>query len=325
MLNFLCVLKRSHSYNKNDVLHLKQLLETHYTKKFNFICLSSIPLNFCEYILLEDDLPRFWSKLELFKNVFDGKTIYFDLDLHIQNNIDWLDDIEIVDDNFWFLEDYKSRKNNSVNSSLMAWSGDKTFIYKNFIDIKNIVMREYRNINLFKYRYSDQSWIKDQLSNTDIKINHFNDNKVINYYNSSLKEKQNADIIFFSSRTKKRQCSYSEKYKIYNQSSNFLRNALVTEYYNEHLIKKIFPIKNDINFLKNKILFYTFLLEYENVVKSDEILYKINPDYSVKLKYKNKFEYTELTSILNLTEDYRKDVLLMLEKDKKKLKQLENQ
>jgi len=325
MLNFLCVLKRSHFYNKNDVLHLKQLLETHYTKKFNFICLSSIPLNFCDYILLEDDLPRFWSKLELFKNVFDGKTIYFDLDLHIQNNIDWLDDIEIVDDNFWFLEDYKSRKNNSVNSSLMAWSGDKTFIYKNFIDIKNIVMREYRNINLFKYRYSDQSWIKDQLSNTDIKINHFNDNKVINYYNSSLKEKQNADIIFFSSRTKKRECSYSVKYKIYNQSSNFLRNALVTEYYNEHLIKKIFPIKNDINFLKNKILFYTFLLEYENVVKSDEILYKINPDYSVKLKYKNKFEYTELTSILNLTEDYRKDVLLMLEKDKKKLKQLENQ
>jgi len=325
MLNFLCVLKRSHSYNKNDVLHLKQLLETHYTKKFNFICLSSIPLNFCDYILLEDDLPRFWSKLELFKNVFDGKTIYFDLDLHIQNNIDWLDDIEIVDDNFWFLEDDKSRKNNSINSSLMAWSGDKTFIYKNFIDIKNIVMREYRNINLFKYRYSDQSWIKDQLSNTDIKINHFNDNKVINYYNSSLKEKQNADIIFFSSRTKKRECSYSVKYKIYNQSSNFLRNALVTEYYNEHLIKKIFPIKNDINFLKNKILFYTFLLEYENVVKSDEILYKINPDYSVKLKYKNKFEYTELTSILNLTEDYRKDVLLMLEKDKKKLKQLENQ
>lgn len=325
MLNFLCVLKRSHSYNKNDVLHLKQLLETHYTKKFNFICLSSIPLNFCEYILLEDDLPRFWSKLELFKNVFDGKTIYFDLDLHIQNNIDWLDDIEIVDDNFWFLEDYKLRKNNSINSSLMAWSGDKTFIYKNFIDIKNIVMREYRNINLFKYRYSDQSWIKDQLSNTDIKINHFNDNKVINYYNSSLKEKQNADIIFFSSRTKKRLCSYSEKYKIYNQSSNFLRTALVTEYYNEHLIKKIFPIKNDINFLKNKILFYTFLLEYENVVKSDEILYKINPDYSVRLKYKNKFEYSKLTSILNLTEDYRKDVLLMLEKDKKKLKQLENQ
>ncbi len=75
-------------------------------------------------------------------------------------------------------------------------------------------MREDRNINLFKYRYSDQSWIKDQLSNTDIKINHFNDNKVINYYNSSLKEKQNADIIFFSSRTKKRLCSYSEKYKI---------------------------------------------------------------------------------------------------------------
>lgn len=325
MLNFLCVLKRSHFYNKNDVLHLKQLLETHYTKKFNFICLSSIPLNFCDYILLEDDLPRFWSKLELFKNVFDGKTIYFDLDLHIQNNIDWLDDIEIVDDNFWFLEDYKPRKNNSINSSLMAWSGDKTFIYKNFIDIKNIVMREYNNINLFKYRYSDQSWIKDQLSNTDIKINHFNDNKVINYYNSSLKEKQNADIIFFSSHTKKRQCSYSVKYKIYNQSSNFSRTALVTEYYNEHLIKKIFPIKNDINFLKNKILFYTFLLEYENVVKSDEILYKINPDYSVRLKYKNKFEYTELTSILNLTEDYRKDVLLMLEKDKKKLKQLENQ
>jgi len=85
---------RENVYTPEWVLALKNNIELFYRPdSYRFVCLTNVPeqLPFCETIELTDNLPGWWSKLELFKpNQFEGRVLYLDLDTFILQSPDSL-------------------------------------------------------------------------------------------------------------------------------------------------------------------------------------------------------------------------------------------
>lgn len=127
-----CVLKSGGAYTPEYVDRLKQGVEK-YTK-IPFVCLSDVDVP-CDRIPLRDNLPGWWSKIELFrmKNVF-----YLDLDTIITGEI--FDMVERSYD-FAMLEDFGKTK--TLASGVMAW-GEAEDIYLNFMLTPNEIMNNMR-------------------------------------------------------------------------------------------------------------------------------------------------------------------------------------
>lgn len=278
MLTFLCVLntKNPNSSNpkdrflKNHVYDLKHSIEKFYTSKHNFYCLSDVKLDFCEYIPLTDNNYGYWAKLELFKHDL-GKCIYFDLDVIIQKNIDWLDEINIDKNNFWTINCNLNKK--SMNSSLMCWEGKIEQIYKDFN--KNFIANgdEYATLKPSEmiYKYGDQSWIYDQLTNTDIKINFVKKN-IEHIQFACLEDIQKADIIFLSGTNRKKDFEYSEYYKSYIKTNNINEFSLLFYHDNLNVIKQVMKLKKIEITEKNILTFIiTFLKIKLNFIKEIEL------------------------------------------------------
>lgn len=83
---------REKIYNPSYVQKLKNMVERNLSIPHKFVCLSNTEVP-TERIPLTDNLPGYWSKLELFKpGQFDNgdKVLYLDLDTIILQNIDRL-------------------------------------------------------------------------------------------------------------------------------------------------------------------------------------------------------------------------------------------
>jgi len=132
----MCVLKSGGIFTKEWVLKLKNTLERNVTTSFDFVCLTDFDnVDGCRTIKLKDDLPGWWSKIELFREgLVDTKNIiYFDLDTIILRNID---DLFLIPLNFVALQPWNitSRINRHLASGIMGWrNGDYSFIYDKFI------------------------------------------------------------------------------------------------------------------------------------------------------------------------------------------------
>ena len=88
-VNIVCV-KYGKKYTKDDVLKLKRMVEDNCTLPFSFYCLSDEDIESVHTIPLDLslDLERYWWKICLFDLDWDVPTLYLDLDIIIQNNID---------------------------------------------------------------------------------------------------------------------------------------------------------------------------------------------------------------------------------------------
>ena len=111
---------------------------------FKFTCLSNVdtPYNTVKLVSGSD---HYWNKIELFrKGIFDGPVIYFDLDVIICKNI--TNDIKKLPiDKFLMVEEpYKKIH----NSSIMAWNGDYSYLYENFLLILDICQYHFLNLVL---------------------------------------------------------------------------------------------------------------------------------------------------------------------------------
>lgn len=140
-MKILTVLKSGGEYTEEHVLKLYKMLEkTNPGLTSQFICLTDMEFQVdtdpvISTVALTDNLPGWWSKMELFKH--SGPCLYLDLDTIITNDVIPL--IEAAKGHeFVMLRDFYrgERDENAFGSGLMYWEGDLTEIYEFFQDQK---------------------------------------------------------------------------------------------------------------------------------------------------------------------------------------------
>lgn len=117
-----------------------------------FVCMTDLSIEGVETVPLQDDLPGWWSKLELFREF--RKAVYVDLDTVIIGDVGrYL----FQPHRFTVSAGIHILRNGAINSSLMAWEGDYRYIYDEFMSRKSRVMADYTNND----RWGDQGFIRD--------------------------------------------------------------------------------------------------------------------------------------------------------------------
>ena len=195
-----CVLRRSKDYDIDYVIQLIQSLKRNITVDVEYVCLSDVDVsNFCTHLKFEKNWSGWWSKLELFSHPYlkGKKVIYFDLDVVIQNNID---DFILYDHNFSMLKGFS--KNGIVNSSIMAWAGDRSHISDSFVP--DVHMNEYKQ----KHKWGDQDFtrlhVKDKI---DLIQNTF-PNLVSSKKHSDIDQIKSSSIVCFHGNPRPRQVNW---------------------------------------------------------------------------------------------------------------------
>jgi len=130
-MKFLTVLKTGGEYQPQHVYTLQRQVEKHIPQA-EFVCLSNVRLE-CNRLPLEQNLPGWWSKMELFK--IEGPCLYSDLDTVITGNCDhWLE--RIAKKRFVCLRDpYRGKRDQyAMGSGIMYWSDDMSWVWKEYKD-----------------------------------------------------------------------------------------------------------------------------------------------------------------------------------------------
>lgn len=160
MVNVVCI-KHGTKYNSTQVNFLYKMVARNLSLPFFFYCFTDDPIELDSKIipvLLDDDLDleTFWWKIEVFKSdKYDniGPTLFLDIDVIIQNNIDYL--FELVEKNKLVTTDqgiidheidaypYEAQ----LNSSIMIFNSNEVdFIYDRFISNKDYFIIKYRGL-----------------------------------------------------------------------------------------------------------------------------------------------------------------------------------
>lgn len=116
-------------YNTAQVLWLRDQVARHVKVPHRFVCFSDAEIEGVEVIPLTDDLPGWWSKIELFKRDL-GRVFYLDLDTVIVGDIT---PMVLHGHKFSVLRNLSSKTAGRIGSGVMAWSGDQTHIYTEFM------------------------------------------------------------------------------------------------------------------------------------------------------------------------------------------------
>lgn len=161
MLTVACVLKSGGEYRPEHVRTLASSVAAHLMLEHQFVCLSDLHGEGYEVIPLLDNLPGWWSKIELFnKDLFDGPVFYLDLDTAI---IGPLDDI-VIGHRFTVLENFWTP--GSIGSGLMAWDCDLSAIYGAFMSNPKAAMADY----VTRQKFGDQGFIQH---NTPVELEYW--------------------------------------------------------------------------------------------------------------------------------------------------------
>jgi len=146
----LCVLKSGgREYSAQNVHILQASLAKHSNAKL--VCLSDIKVP-CERIPLEYNWPGWWSKMELFKQVFDDSVLYVDLDTTFVDDPAplWREDFTMLE-SIW--------KKGGLGSGIMSWKGDYRYLFEAFKKNPAKYIAEYKTNG----KWGDQDFIRDHL------------------------------------------------------------------------------------------------------------------------------------------------------------------
>ena len=190
MLKILTVMKSGGEYDFTHVHKIKNMCEEKITTPYEFYCLSDLEDKSLNIIKLQDGLPGWFSKLELFKIV--GPCFYIDLDTIIFNNIDQIlhncttQPFELIT-----LRGPATR----VWSGLMYWNHSLIDIYT-------------ESKTIYKDYPGDQQLIDEISDKNGISLNHFQEQgkNIVSFqhnlnYGKHFNEKIH-DIIFFHEDTR---------------------------------------------------------------------------------------------------------------------------
>lgn len=184
MIDVYCV-KVGEKYDRSFVEKLKSSISKHLTINHKFYCLTDNVEKDYDIPVTHPELRGVFHKLTLFQ--FTGNCLYFDLDIEINDNIDFLasefDKFTVIDSTPWKKEKLRTLLINNdtlVNSSIMRWS-DNTKILEKFLKKRDLYLRLYSGIDRFifnediKYKYfkGDQisSWQEGNENNTIVLYN----------------------------------------------------------------------------------------------------------------------------------------------------------
>lgn len=142
-LTIACVLKTGDVFDNKYVHNLRNMVNRNIGLNHRFIALSDSQNLDVEHIEFLNDLPGWWSKLELFR--LNGPVLYFDLDTVIMDDFSDLAKSvsKMKSGEFRMLIPFnpaRARANNWA-SGVMAWHGDYRFI-----------------LDRFKYRKNGKGW-----------------------------------------------------------------------------------------------------------------------------------------------------------------------
>lgn len=182
MINVYCV-NVGTKYNREFDQRLKDSVAKHLTLEHTFTCLTDKPEKEYDMVVTHPELRGVFHKLSLFQ--FTGNCLFFDLDIEINENIDFLASeyrrLTLIDSSPWkqdSLRDplkFRMTQNTLVNSSIMRWSDERN-VFKKFMKHRDLYVRLYSGIDRFiyneeiKYKYftgnAISSWQEDVSYNT---------------------------------------------------------------------------------------------------------------------------------------------------------------
>ncbi len=170
-------------YNRDFDKKLKESIDKHLTLEHTFTCLTDKPEKEYDKPVTHPELRGVFHKLSLFQ--FTGNCLFFDLDIQINDNIDFLASdfrrLTLIDSSPWkqdSLRDplkFKITQNTLVNSSVMRWS-DERKVFEKFMKHRDMYVRLYSGIDRYiynegiEYKYfmgnAISSWQEDVSHNT---------------------------------------------------------------------------------------------------------------------------------------------------------------
>lgn len=152
---------RHRTYSSLWVQRLQNMVARHLGAHC-FVCLSNVPVEGVETIPLRDNLPGWWSKIELFRpGLFEGRVLYIDLDVVIVDDLE-PHFIERAEAPLVVLQAFRAgptrieegkRVTMGVNSGTMAWTADHGGVERLYNEFRRGHMQELRG---------DQDWITEQ-------------------------------------------------------------------------------------------------------------------------------------------------------------------
>jgi len=124
------VLKSGGDYELEHVGYLQDMLDKHVQEPHRLILLTDLVVSSGMIVIpLVYDLPKWWSKLEMFR--LNGECIYFDLDTVITGSINGLiESVSGEDEKFIMLHSFRRKR---FMSGVMAWNGNYSFIIHDFL------------------------------------------------------------------------------------------------------------------------------------------------------------------------------------------------
>ena len=170
MIDVYCV-KVGDKYDRSFVEKLKDGVSKHLKTKHNFHCVTDKPEKEYDQPVQYPYLKGVWHKLSLFEKV--GKNLFFDLDVEINGDIDFLvwnhedfKKLHVIDSTNWVSNSmgqsemkFATRNNTFINSSVMRWE-DSYSIFEKFIEKRDLYLRLYEGIDRFIYNERERLGLK---------------------------------------------------------------------------------------------------------------------------------------------------------------------
>ena len=157
MINVYCV-NVGKKYTRDFDQRLKESVAQHLTLEHTFTCLTDRPELEYDMPVTHPELRGVFHKLSLFQ--FTGNCLFFDLDIMINDNIDFLatefDRLTLVNSSPWKQQSLKEplkfriTQNTLVNSSIMRWT-DERKVFEKFMKHRDLYVRLYSGIDRFIY------------------------------------------------------------------------------------------------------------------------------------------------------------------------------
>ena len=196
MINVICV-KWGDKFTHEFVNRLFTMVKRNLTVPFTFYCYTDNPSNIREevqIINIEEEFDVWWNKLAMFKTGFvpPGPCLFFDMDVVIQKNIDFI--LDYLDPekltmikSYWKYfdpEEYgpnckkrKNRYNTLKNSSVLLWNSDfLNHIWEHFYEDPDWYQLKYQGIDRFleheqfDVNYFPKGFIYSRLYGVDLEI-----------------------------------------------------------------------------------------------------------------------------------------------------------
>lgn len=145
-------------YTRDFDKKLKDSIAEHFTLEHKFTCLTDKPEKEYDIPITHPELRGVFHKLSLFQ--YTGNCLFFDLDILINDNIDFLasefDRLTLVNSSPWKQESLKEplkfriTQNTLVNSSIMRWTDERN-VFEKFMKHRDLYVRLYSGIDRFIY------------------------------------------------------------------------------------------------------------------------------------------------------------------------------